>query len=69
MEIWRVNDRLVMILEVCDDYPRATTTPPRVEEWEALMEKFQRRLPGSGEKWKSMKQIFSLAEQRADCDD
>lgn len=65
MEIWRVDDRLVMIMEVADDYPRAVTAPELVSTWEGLMDKFQRRLPSAGdEKWVSMKRIFALADQR-----
>jgi L-rhamnose mutarotase len=34
----------------------------RVQEWEELMWRFQQPLPGSkpGEKWRLMKEIFSL---------
>lgn len=65
MEIWRTGDRMVMIAEVSDDYPRPIETPAEVEKWEALMWRFQRPLPhaGEGEKWMPMKRIFSLDEQ------
>ncbi len=38
---------------------------PKVEEWEALMWKYQQPLPGSkrGEKWKLMERIFNLNGQ------
>jgi len=65
MEIWRTDDRLLMITEVSKDYPRQVETPPEVERWEELMWRFQRPLPDAaqGEKWVPMKRIFSLDEQ------
>jgi L-rhamnose mutarotase len=65
MEIWRTGDRLFMIAEVTDDYPRAVETPVEVDRWEELMWGFQRPLPhaADGEKWVPMKRIFSLDEQ------
>lgn len=65
MEIWRTGDRLLMIAEVADDYPRAVEAPPQVEQWEELMWRFQKPLPNAahGDKWVPMKRIFSLAEQ------
>lgn len=65
MEIWRTGDRLFMITEVADDYPRPVEPPPEVKRWEELMWRFQRPLPqaAEGEKWVSMKRIFSLDEQ------
>jgi L-rhamnose mutarotase len=65
MEIWRTGDRLFMIAEVAEDYPRKVDTPAEVEHWEELMWRFQRPLPhaAGGEKWVPMKRIFSLEEQ------
>jgi L-rhamnose mutarotase len=65
MEIWRTGDRLFMIAEVADDYPRAVATSVEVKRWEELMWRFQRPLPhaAEGEKWVPMKRIFSLDEQ------
>jgi L-rhamnose mutarotase len=65
MEIWRTGDRLLMIAEVSEDYPREVQTPPEVERWERLMWRFQRPLPhaAEGEKWVPMTRIFSLDEQ------
>jgi L-rhamnose mutarotase len=65
MEIWRTGDRLFMIAEVADDYPRPVETPAEVERWEELMWRFQQPLPhaAEGEKWVAMKRIFSLDEQ------
>jgi L-rhamnose mutarotase len=65
MEIWRAADRLVMIAEVADDYPRAVAEPARIAEWESLMWGFQRPLPAAaeGEKWVAMTRIFSLDAQ------
>lgn len=65
MEIWRTGDRLVMIAEVADDYPRDVPAPPEDAEWEGLMWRFQRPLPHAapGEKWVAMTRIFDLGEQ------
>lgn len=65
MEIWRAHDRMMMIIEAGDDFPRARPDAPRVEEWQALMGKFQKPLKQSppGEKWAPMKRVFSIAEQ------
>lgn len=70
MEIWRVDDRLMMIMEVTQDFPRPVEEPPLVAEWEALMGRFQHKLPSSDadEKWKPMKRIFSLGEQEGEAD-
>ena len=65
MEIWRSGDRLFMIAEVAEDYPRAREAPYETEQWEQLMWRFQRPLPhaAEGEKWVPMDRIFSLDEQ------
>ena len=65
MEIWRTGDRLFMIAEVLDDYPRAVETPAETDRWEELMWRFQRPLAHAAEdeKWVPMKRIFSLEEQ------
>lgn len=65
MEIWRTGDRLVMIAEVTDDFPRPVPEPPENAEWERLMWRFQRPLPHAapGEKWMPMQRIFDLGAQ------
>lgn len=65
MEIWRTGDRMVMIADVSDDYPRPAPEPPEVAEWEALMWRFQRPLPHAapGEKWVAMEPLFRLTDQ------
>lgn len=65
MEIWRTGDRMFMIAEVSDDYPRDVKAPVENGRWEELMWRFQRPLPhaAEGEKWLPMKRIFSLDEQ------
>ena len=71
MEIYRVDDRLVLTMEVDEDYSAeaksaADRENPRVQAWEALMSTFQKPLPGSvpGEKWRPMARIFSLSQSR-----
>jgi L-rhamnose mutarotase len=67
MEIWRSGDRLVMIAEVADDFPRESRSGSAaevVDRWETLMSTFQRPVPHSpaGTKWTPMRRIFALAE-------
>jgi L-rhamnose mutarotase len=67
MEIWQRGDRLFMIIEAADDYPRwmaGAATAAENDRWESLMETFQRPLPGSDpdEKWSPMQRIFCLAD-------
>lgn len=69
MEIWQRGQRLFMIVEVADDYPRAVpdqTMQAENERWEACMSTFQRVLPDAraGEKWAAMRRIFNLADHR-----
>lgn len=65
MEIWRTGNRMTMIAEVAEDYPRAVPEPPANAEWEKLMWRFQQPLPhaGAGEKWIPMQCIFRLEDQ------
>jgi len=67
LEIWQRSDRLFMIMEVGEDYPRRET--PEIAHcetlrWETCMSVFQRALPDAavGDKWSSMRRIFALSE-------
>ena len=67
MEIYRVNNRLFMIMETNEDFSFERKTAmdagnEKVQDWEKLMWKYQQALPGSkpGEKWVLMEKIFSL---------
>ncbi|HWD90105.1 MAG TPA: L-rhamnose mutarotase [Mucilaginibacter sp.] len=67
MEIYRLGDRLFMIMETDDSFSFdrksvMDASNPKVQEWEQLMWKFQQPLPGSkpGEKWMLMGRIFEL---------
>jgi L-rhamnose mutarotase len=67
MEIWQRADRLFMIVEAADDYPRRSVpelTQPENDRWEQLMASFQRPLPdaSAGEKWSPLRRIFVLGE-------
>jgi L-rhamnose mutarotase len=67
MEIWLRGDRLLMVIEASDDYPRSGPSEFRCLEnarWEACMATFQRVLPdpATGEKWSPMRCIFRLAD-------
>lgn len=67
MEIYRVQNRLFMIMETSDDFrfeekAAADAANANVQEWEALMWRYQQALPGAkaGEKWMVMDKIFEL---------
>jgi L-rhamnose mutarotase len=67
MEIWHRGDRLFMIVEAADNYPRGGTPLPTQSDndrWEQLMASFQRQLPdgSASEKWSPLRRIFLLAE-------
>jgi L-rhamnose mutarotase len=68
MEIYRVGNRLTMIMEVNAQFDLATKAAadaqnPKVQDWEQLMWTFQQPLPfaAPGEKWVLMKKIFTLS--------
>ncbi|WP_047866873.1 L-rhamnose mutarotase [Sphingomonas paucimobilis] len=67
MEIWRTGDRLFMIAEVAEDWPRAIPSDLAATDarWEAAMDRFQKPLPHAapGEKWVAMERIYSLDDQ------
>ena len=67
LEIYRVENRLFMIIEASDDFSfekkaAMDTKNEIVMQWEKLMWEYQQALPtaGPGEKWVLMKKIFSL---------
>jgi L-rhamnose mutarotase len=67
MKIFRAGNRLFMIMEVNESFSfeaknKADKEDPKVQEWEALMWKFQQALPFArpGEKWVLMDKIFQL---------
>ena len=67
MEIYRVGDRMFMIMETDDDFAlqkkaKMDAANPKVQEWEALMWKYQKALPFAkpGEKWMLMDKIYNL---------
>ncbi|HET9826736.1 MAG TPA: L-rhamnose mutarotase [Chitinophagaceae bacterium] len=67
MEIYRVSNRLFMIMETEHNFSfnkkaEMDAANQKVQEWEKLMWKYQQALPGSkaGEKWRLMNKIFSL---------
>ena len=70
MEIYRLDNRLFMIMETNDDFSfekksRMDAENPKVQEWESLMWHYQQALPmaKSGEKWLLMNKIFDLKLQ------
>lgn len=68
MEIYRVHNRLFMIMDAVDTFSlekkeQMDNANPLVQQWEDLMWKYQQALPGAspGDKWILMKKIFSVA--------
>lgn len=66
MEIYRTGNRLCMLLQTSDDFTferkaRLDAANSKVQEWEALMEGYQQRLPGTApqQKWMQMELVFS----------
>jgi L-rhamnose mutarotase len=69
MEIYRVGNRLFMIMETGENFSfdkkaAMDAANPAVQRWEELMWKYQSAIPGGkpGEKWRLMNRIFSLNE-------
>jgi L-rhamnose mutarotase len=67
LEIYRVSNRLFMIMEVNDSFSferkaLLDLASVKVQQWELLMWKYQQALPIArpGEKWMLMEKIFSL---------
>jgi len=67
MEIYRYSNRLFMIMQVDESFSferkaDMDASNPKVQEWEQLMWKYQKSLPGAaaGEKWMMMENIFTL---------
>ena len=67
LEIYLLGARMFMVMEVSEQFSfeakaKADRDNPKVQEWEALMWKFQNPLPNAkpGEKWMLMERIFKL---------
>jgi L-rhamnose mutarotase len=67
LDIYLHGTRMFMIMEVNESFSfekkaAADRKNQKVQEWENLMWKFQKALPGTppGEKWLSMERIFRL---------
>ncbi len=67
LEIYLLGTRMFMVMEVSERFSfegksKADRDNPKVQEWEALMWKFQNPLPNAkpGEKWMLMDRIFKL---------
>ena len=67
MEIYRVHNRLFMILKTSPDFSFENKAildeaNPKVQQWETLMSQFQKPLPGAepSKKWLLMERVFKL---------
>lgn len=70
MEIYLLGTRMFMILDVSDSFSfsakaAADKANAKVQEWEAIMGKFQKPLPQSSAEWfwVPMERVFHLADQ------
>ena len=70
MEIFQVENRLFMMIEVNETYDseekeKKDRENPKTQEWEQLMWKYQQAMQGgkSGQKWRLMKRIFDLKSE------
>lgn len=68
MEIYRISNRLFMIIETSDDFSfekkaKMDAENKRVQDWEVLMWDYQQALPWAnpGEKWLPMEKIFDFS--------
>ena len=68
MEIYRISNRLFMIMEVKDgfsfeDKAKLDANNTKVQDWEVLMWNYQQALPIAkpGEKWLPMDKIFEFS--------
>ncbi len=68
MEIYRISNRLFMIIETTADFSfekkgQMDTDNARVQDWEVLMWDYQQALPIAkpGEKWLPMERIFDFS--------
>lgn len=69
MEIYRLGNRLCMIMEVMEDFSferkaQLDAANEKVQQWEELMWKYQQPLAAAakGEKWMLMDSIFKLSD-------
>lgn len=67
MEIYRVENRLVLVMDTADDFSldrkaELDAANPNVQAWETLMWRYQEALPSAqpGQKWVPMKKVFQL---------
>jgi L-rhamnose mutarotase len=70
MEIYLLGTRMFMIMDVDDSFSlsakaAADAANAKVQEWEAIMDRFQQPLPLSrpGQRWVVMERVFCLADQ------
>jgi L-rhamnose mutarotase len=70
MEIYLLGTRMFMIMEVNDSFSLSAKAAKdlanaKVQEWEAIMHRFQQQLPGArtDQYWMVMERVFSLDEQ------
>jgi len=69
MEIYLLGTRMFMIMQVNESFSfeaktKADQLNPRVQEWERLMDTFQKSLAQArpGEKWLVMERVFKLED-------
>lgn len=72
MEIYKFNNRLFMIIETDSTFSFERKAcmdaqNKKVQEWEDIMWRYQKGIPGAteGEKWMLMEEVFSLKDATA----
>jgi L-rhamnose mutarotase len=67
MEIYRLQNRLFMVMEVSDRFSfeakaASDAADARVQAWETLMWRYQQAIPGGppGAKWRLMERVFDF---------
>ncbi|MEM7034259.1 MAG: L-rhamnose mutarotase [Chloroflexota bacterium] len=71
MDIFLLGRRMFMLMEANDDFvperdfPKLDDMHPRYKEWQALMDKFQERVPEAkpDEHWAEMEKVFDLNDE------
>lgn len=74
MEIWRAADRLFMVAETTEDFPRGQRSSEMsiiCDRWQLAMDRYQRRLPQAQAdvKWMPMNLVFDLEAHSGSTDD
>lgn len=67
MEIWRTANRLVMLVDVVDDFSWEALAArdrdnPDVQNWGAMIGRLQQPIPGAGPSWSAMTPVYRMTD-------